>query len=145
MSKIFIIEILITTSTLSEGFSTIRRREENSRFNKILSSNVVQSTLHPDLPSLRTELVCRWEMFLASQVCWVGNSVQDLDSFLSCMEARFSDECHDDICAEMSDAGAPCPGDNRITTKRGLLDTYISHSKHKQHFISLQRLRKLWR
>ena len=34
-----------------------------------------------------------------------------LDSYLVCMEARLSDDCHDGTCAKMSDAGAPCPGD----------------------------------
>ena len=35
----------------------------------------------------------------------------DLDSYLVCIEARLSDDCHDGICAKMADAGAPCPGD----------------------------------
>ena len=53
--------------------------------------------------------VCKWQMFLVSQVCIRKEDVTDLDSLLSCMEAKFSDDCHDDICDEMSDAGAPCP------------------------------------
>ena len=122
MREIFFVGILIANSFPSNGFSTTRGQE--SQFIKILSPNDVQSILHMDLTrigNIRMELVCRWEMFLAGQVCYVDNSVNDYNDYLSCMEERFSDECHDAICGEMSDAGAPCPGDNRIATKRGRL------------------------
>ena len=53
---------------------------------------------------------CKWQMFLSSQICFLDGTVNNLDSHLSCMEGQLSDECHDDICDEMNDARAPCPG-----------------------------------
>ena len=47
----------------------------------------------------------------AAQVCWLDQDVYDLDSYLTCVEAKLSDDCHDATCAKMSDTGAPCPGD----------------------------------
>ena len=54
-------------------------------------------------------VVCKWQMFLSIQLCFqeVPGIPEDL---LSCMEEKFSDDCHDAICDEMSDTGAPCPG-----------------------------------
>ena len=48
-------------------------------------------------------------MFLSSQFCIADNMAQDLDTFLSCMEEIFSEDCHDVICGVMDDTGAPCP------------------------------------
>ena len=53
------------------------------------------------------------------QVCTVNSDVYDLDSYLVCIEARLSDDCHDGICAKMADAGAPCPGDVGSSTPMG--------------------------
>ena len=47
----------------------------------------------------------------AVQICWLDLDVSDLDSYLTCVEAKLSDDCHDETCAKMSDTGAPCPGD----------------------------------
>ena len=54
-------------------------------------------------------VVCKWQMFLSIQLCFqeVPGIPEDL---LSCMEEKFSDDCHDAICDEMNDTGAPCPG-----------------------------------
>ena len=53
--------------------------------------------------------MCKWQMFLSSQFCIADNMAQDLDTFLSCMEEIFSEDCHDVICGVMDDTGAPCP------------------------------------
>ena len=55
-------------------------------------------------------VVCKWQMFLSSELCFTDDTVTDLDTLVSCMEEKFSDDCHDAICDEMSDTGAPCPG-----------------------------------
>lgn len=51
---------------------------------------------------------CKWQMFLSIQLCF--QEVYVADDLPSCMEEKLSDDCHDPICDEMSDAGAPCPG-----------------------------------
>ena len=53
-------------------------------------------------------VVCKWQMFLSIQLCFQEVHVEE--DLLSCMEEKFSDDCHDAICDEMSDTGAPCPG-----------------------------------
>ena len=55
-------------------------------------------------------VVCEWQMFLTAELCWWEEEPVDPDIFVSCMEEKFSDDCHDAICDEMSDTGAPCPG-----------------------------------
>ena len=66
--------------------------------------------------------MCKWQLFLSSQFCLADKMDQDLDTFLSCMERKFSENCHDVICGVMDDTGASCP-----ETPVGNIDISIKH------------------
>ena len=53
--------------------------------------------------------MCKWQMFLSSQLCVADDMAQDTDTLLTCMEESFSDDCHDVICGVMDDTGESCP------------------------------------
>ena len=80
--------------------------------NKSVATDAVES-----MPTM-----CKWQMFLSSQFCVADKMDQDLDIFLSCMERKFSEDCHDVICGVMDDTGAPCP-----ETPVGNIDISIKH------------------
>ena len=70
--------------------------------------------------------MCKWQMFLSSQVCVSDKTVvTDADTLVSCMEENLSEDCHDDICGVMADTGAPCPetpvGNYGNSTKQSLI------------------------
>ena len=53
--------------------------------------------------------LCKWQMWLSSQVCIADDTVTDADTLVSCMEENLSEDCHDNICGVMADTGEPCP------------------------------------
>ena len=60
---LLIISIFMACGSMSEGFSTFKRGKI-SLLQKEFSKNIVK----PDSSKLPEYLICRWQMFLASQV-----------------------------------------------------------------------------
>ena len=54
---------------------------------------------------------CGYELLLALDICLRDpDAIADETAFMTCLESKFSDNCHDCLCDALADEGSPCPG-----------------------------------